>query len=231
MGALLADLRHALRMMRRSPGFTAVAVAALALGIGANTGIFSVIDKVLLQPLPYPDAGRIMRLGRQYPGGVSYSNSIPKYMVWRHNNTIFSAMALYDQGGPGLNLSTGGLPEQVKGVHVSKDYFKVFGILPARGRTFSAQEDSPNGPKAAIISNSLWQSHFGGDPDILGKTIILNSEPYPVVGIMPPNFIPDPPAQVWIPLQADPNSTNQGHYLAAAARLMPGVTIAEAGLR
>ncbi|MGH9622393.1 MAG: ABC transporter permease, partial [Bryobacteraceae bacterium] len=228
MGSLFADLRHALRMMRRSPGFTAVAVAALALGIGANTGIFSVIDKVLLQPLPYPDAGRIMRLGRKYPGGVGYSNSIPKYMVWRHNNTVFSAMTLYDQGGPGLNLSTGGLPEQVKGVHVSKDYFKVFGILPVRGRTFTAQEDSPNGPKAAIVSNSLWQSQFGGDPHMLGKIIILNGEPYPVVGIMPPHFIPDPPAQIWIPLQADPNSTNQGHYLAAAARLKPGITIEQA---
>lgn len=227
MGSLLADLRHALRMMRRNPGFTAVAIAALALGIGANTGIFSVIDKVLLEPLPYPDAGRIVRLGRKFPGGVGYSNSIPKYMAWRHND-VFSAMALYDQGGPGLNLSTGDRPQQIKGVHVSKDYFNVFGIMPFRGRTFNVQEDSPNGPKAAIISNSLWKSHFGGDPGILGKTIVLNGEPYPVIGIMPPHFIPDPPAEVWIPLQADPNSTNQGHYLAAAARLKPGITIEQA---
>jgi putative ABC transport system permease protein len=227
MGALTADVRHALRMMRRSPGFTAVAVTALALGIGANTGIFSVIDKVLLDPLPYPDAGRIMRLGRKYPGGEGYSNSIPKYMVWRHND-VFSSMTLYDQQGPGLNLSTGDRPEQVKGAHISKDYFKVFGILPFMGRTFSTQEDSPHGPKAAIISDKLWKSRFGGDPQVLGKIIVLNGEPYPIIGVMPASFVPNPPAEIWIPLQADPNSTNQGHYLAAAARLKRGVTIGEA---
>ncbi len=227
MGVLLADIRQSLRIMRRSPGFTAVAIVALALGIGANTGIFSVVDKVLLEPLPYPDAGRIMRIGRQFPQGEGYSNSIPKYMVWRQND-VFSAMAIYDQEGPGLNLSTGDRPQQVKGAHVSKDYFKVFGVMPFMGRTFTDQEDSPNGPKAAIISERLWKSHFGADPKILGKTIILNSEPYPIVGIMPDDFVPNPPSDVWIPLQADPNSKNQGHYLAVAARLKPGVTIEQA---
>lgn len=227
MESLVADVRQALRMMRKSPGFTAVAIAALALGIGANTGIFSVVNKVLLQPLPYPQPDRLVKLGRKYPQGAGYSNSIPKYMVWRHND-VFSAMTLYDQGGPGLNLSTGDRPEQVKGIHISADYFKVFGISPMRGRTFTSLEDSPNGPKAAIISEKLWRSHFGSDPHIIGKTILLNGDVYPVVGLMPRNFVPDPPADVWIPLQADPNSTNQGHYLAAAARLKPGVTLEEA---
>jgi predicted permease len=227
MDSLVADIRQSLRMMRKNPGFTVVAVAALALGIGANTGIFSVVNKVLLQPLPYPQPDRLVKLGRKYPQGYGYSNSIPKYMVWRHND-VFSAMTLYDQGGPGLNLSTGDRPEQVKGIHVSADYFKVFGIGPIRGRTFTSLEDSPNGPKAAIISEKLWRSHFGSDPHIIGKTILLNGDPYPVVGLMPDSFVPDPPADVWIPLQADPNSTNQGHYLAAAARLKPGVTLEQA---
>ena len=227
MESLLADVRQSLRLLRKNPGFTTVAVAALALGIGANTGIFSVINKVILEPLPYPQPDRMVKLGRKYPDGVGYSNSIPKYMVWRHND-VFSAMAIYDQGGPGLNLTIGDRPEQVKGIHISADYFKVFGASPLRGRYFSAQEDAPNGPKAAIITEKLWRTRFANDPQILGKNIQLNGEPYPVIGIMPDSFVPDPPADVWIPLQADPASTNQGHYLSVAARLKPGITIEQA---
>ncbi|MBV9761542.1 MAG: ABC transporter permease [Acidobacteriaceae bacterium] len=227
METLVGDARQALRMLRKNPTFTAIAVAALALGIGANTGIFSVIDKVMLQPLPYPEPDRIMMLGRSYPQGNGYSNSIPKYMVWRQNN-VFSAMALYDFAGPGMNITDGDRPQQVKGVHISADYFKVFGIGPAMGRGFTSAEDSPNGPKAAVISEKLWRSHFGGAENILGKTLLLNGEPYPIVGVMPARFAPDPPADVWIPIQADPNSTNQGHYLNVAARLKPGVTVQQA---
>lgn len=227
MESLAADVRQALRLMRKSPAFTAIAVAALALGIGANTGIFSVIDKVMLQPLPYPEPNRIMRIGRKFPQGEGYSVSIPKYMVWRQNN-VFSTMALYDFSGPGMNITDGDRPQQVKGVHVSADYFKVFGIGPAIGRTFTASEDAPNGPKAAIISDKLWKSHFGADPDILKRTVSLNGEPYSIVGVMPAKYSPDPPADVWIAMQADPNSTNQGHYLSLAGRLKPGVTLEEA---
>jgi putative ABC transport system permease protein len=227
MEKLFADTRQSIRLLRKSPGFTAVAVAAIALGIGANTGIFSVVDKVLLQPLPYPEPDNLMRLGRKYTNGEGYSNSIPKYMAWRNNN-VFASMALYDQQGPGLNLSGGDRPQQIKGVHTSADYFKVFGISPMRGRTFSALEDTPNGPKAALISEKLWRTHFGADTDILNRTITLNGEAYPVVGIMPASFIASPPAEVWIPLQADPNSANQGHYLSAAGRLKTGVTLERA---
>lgn len=227
MESLWADIRHSLRIIGKNPGFSAVAIAALALGIGANTGIFSVVSKVMLEPLPYPEPDRIVKVGRKYPGGYGWSNSVPKYMVWR-NNDVFSAMAIYDSGGPGLNLSTGDRPQQVKGIHISADYFKVFGVSPIRGRGFTSLEDSPNGPRAALISETLWRSHFGGDPQILGRTITLNGEPYPVVGIIGASFVADPPADVWIPLQADPNSTNQGHYLLIAARLKPGVTVEQA---
>lgn len=227
MESVVADVRQSLRMLRKNPGFTTVAVAALALGIGANTGIFSVINRVILEPLPYSEPDRLVKLGRKFPEGNGYSNSIPKYMAWRHNH-VFSTMAIYDQGGPGLNLSNGDRPEQVKGIHISADYFKVFGASPLRGRYFSASEDSPNGPKAAIVSQKLWRSHFASDPRIIGKTIVLNGEPYPIIGVMPASFVPDPPAEVWIPLQADPASTNQGHYLSVAARLKPGVTLEQA---
>lgn len=189
--------------------------------------IFSVVDKVMLEPLPYPQPERIMKIGRKFPQGTGYSISIPKYMVWRSNN-VFSAMTIYDFSGPGMNLTDGDRPLQIKGVHISADYFKVFGIGPAIGRTFTATEDAPNGPKAALISDKLWKTHFGSDPNILNRRLLLNGEPYPIVGVLPPNFSPDPPADVWISMQADPNSTNQGHYLNVAGRLKPGVTVEQA---
>ena len=229
MGSFLSDLRHSIRLLIKTPGFSAVAIAALALGIGANTAIFSVVNAVLLQPLPYPEPDRIMRIQRVYKSGdISPSTSIPKYMAWKQNNQTFDAMALYDFSGPGLNLGSGDRPQPVKGIHVSEEYFRVFGVSPAQGRTFLPQEDQPGGPKAAILSNTLWQTRFASDPAVVGKPIILGGDPYTVVGILPSSFSPDPPADVFIPMQADPNSANQGHYLLAAGRLKPGVTIEQA---
>src|SRR3984885_2845650 len=224
---LWQDIRQAVRTLRSDPGFTLVAIAALTIGIGANTSIFSVVDKVLLQPLPYRDPDSIVQLGRKFPLGVSYTISIPKYMVWRDND-VFSSMALYDLEGPGFNIDTGDFPEQVKGAHVSAGYFTAFGVSPIVGRALSQTEDLPNGPKAALISENLWRSHFGSDAQILTRTINLNSLPYPVVGVIPARFAAKPDAEVWIPLQADPHSINQGHFLQIAARLRPGVSISQA---
>jgi putative ABC transport system permease protein len=227
METLLADLRYALRTGRRNIGFTAIALAALALGIGANTAIFTVVDAVLLQPLPYPQPDRIMKLGRQERTGVGYSNSIPKYMAWRQND-VFDALALYDFGALAMNVGSSTPPQTVKGLHVSGDYFKVFGVSPVAGRAFSQAEDLPNGPAVAVISHGVWQARYGGASEVLGQPILLNGVPYTVVGILPKGFQPDPEADVWIPLQADPNSTNHGHYLNVAGRLKPGVTVAAA---
>jgi len=229
MSAFTSDLRHSIRLLMKTPGFTGVAIGALAIGIGANTAIFSVVNTVLLQPLPYPEPDRIMRVQRVYKsGGVSSSTSIPKYFAWKKNNQTFDSMALYDFSGPGLNLGEGDRPEQVKGIHVSAEYFRVFGVAPARGRTFLEQEDQPGGPKVAVLSDSLWRSRFGADASLIGKPIILGGDPTTVVGILPPSFHSDPPADVFIPMQADPNSANQGHYLLVAGRLKPGATIQEA---
>ena len=224
---LWQDIRQAVRTLRNDPGFTLVALTAVAIGIGANTSIFSVVDKVLLQPLPYRDPESIVQLGRRFPDGVLFTASIPKYMVWRDNN-VFSSMALYDLEGPGFNIDSGDFPEQVKGAHVSAGYFTVFGVSPLIGRAFNQAEDLPNGPKAALISENLWRSHFGSDAQILARTINLNSLPYPVVGVIPLRFAAKPDAEVWIPLQADPHSINQGHFLQVAARLRPGVSISQA---
>ncbi len=227
MSSLLSDLRHSVRVLTGNPGFTAVAVAALALGIGANTAIFSVVNAVLLAPLPYPESDRIMRIDRGFKGqsdGGS-SVSIPKFMAWKKANQSFAAMALYDFSGPGLNLGAGDRPQQVKGIHVSAEYFQVFGASPSYGRTFLAQEDQPNGPKAAVLSNDVWRTRFGSDPAIVGKPILLGGDSYIVVGILPASFHSDPPADVFLAMQADPNSIDQAHYLLAAGRLKPSATL------
>jgi predicted permease len=224
MENLIADLRQALRVFWKSPGFTAIAIAALALGIGANTAIFSVINVVLLKPLPYAEPGRLMQLGRLFPNGVGNSASIPKFNTWKKND-VFEAITAYDFAGPGMNIGAGDRPEQVKGIHVSAEYFRVFGAAPAIGRTFTAQEDLPGGPKVAVLSYTLWKDRFAADPGLMGRSIDIGGEPTTVVGIMPAAFQSDPPADIFIPLQADPNSVNQGHYLLVAGRLKPGVTL------
>jgi putative ABC transport system permease protein len=228
MRTLAADLRYAWRMMQSSPAFTAIAVAALALGIGANTAIFTVVNAVLLRPLPYPQPDRIMRLGRKYLNGVGYSNSIPKYNVWRHND-VFEALALYGDSGPAANLGSGDRPNEVKTARVSREYFQVFGVAPLMGRVFNDAEDLPNGPPAAVIAYNLWQTRLGGGSQIVGSSILLNKQPYTVVGVLPKDFQPEPAGvEIWVPQQADPNSANQGHYLAVAGRLKPGVTLEQA---
>jgi putative ABC transport system permease protein len=225
MGNFLADLRHSIRVLLNSPGFTTIAIAALALGIGANTAIFSVVNTVLLQPLPYTEPDRIMRVERSYPQGAGPSSSIPKFMAWKKNNQVFDAMTIYDFQSLGLNLGSGDRPEQVHGIHVSRDYFRVFGVSPELGRTFLPQEDLPGAAKAAIITNDLWKTRLAGDPSLLGRHLLLAGDPYTVVGILPASFHPDPPADIFIPMQADPNSINQGHYLLVAGRLKPGITV------
>ncbi len=223
-----ADVRYGLRMMRSNPGFTAVAVAALALGIGANTAIFTVVNAVVLKPLPYPHPERIVRLGRKYPDGFGDSNSIPKYMVWRHND-VFEAMTIYPDSGPAVNLGAGDRPNEVKAGSASKDYFQVFGVTPLLGRTFTEAEDLPGGPPAVVLTYAIWQSRLGGDPSIIGRSILLNKRPYTVVGVLPKGFESEPEGlDLWTPLQADPQSTNQGHYLSVAARLKPDVSLEKA---
>src|SRR5579862_2010262 len=149
MSSLISDLRHAFRVLIANPGFTTVAVAALALGMGANTAIFSVVNAVLLAPLPYPHSDRILRIQRAFQGSNDGDSvSIPKFMAWKKANQTFQSMALYDQSGPGMNLGSGDRPEQIKGIHVSAEYFDVFGVAPSIGRSFLPQEDLPHGPKA-----------------------------------------------------------------------------------
>jgi putative ABC transport system permease protein len=228
MGTLAFDLKYALRMFRQSPGFIAAAVSALALGIGANTAIFSVVNTVLLKPLAFPEPDRIVALMTSGPQGNFAVASVPKYNTWRRQTQVLEDVSAYDQGGPGLNLSGGDRPEQVQGIHVSCEFFHLFGAQAALGRTFTRAEDRPGGANVVVLSNGLWQRRFGGDPAITGKAIVLGGELYSVIGVLAPNFAFDPPADIYLPFQADPNSTNQGHYFRAAARLKPGVSLSAA---
>jgi predicted permease len=225
---LIGDMKYAVRILWRSPAFAATAIAALALGIGANTAIFSVVNAVLLQPLSYPQPDRLVALERHFPEGNGDSVSIPKFTTWREQTLVFQAVAAYDFAGPGINLTGGDRPEQVKGIHASASYFEVVGAPVVLGRVYTAEEDRPGGPQVLVISNGLWRSRYGSDPAIIGKTIELTGEPYQIIGVLGSRFKTDPPADVWLPLQPDLNSTNQGHYLLCAARLRPGVTLAQA---
>jgi putative ABC transport system permease protein len=225
---LLQDIRYAFRVLRRSPGFTATAIAALALGIGANTAIFTVVNTVLLQPLAYPQPDRLVQLELSNAEGNGNVTSIPKYTIWREQTQVFQDVAAYDEGGPGVNLTGGDRPEQLKGVHVSASFFPLFGASMAAGRAFSADEDRPGGARLVVLGNGLWRRRFAADPNIVGKNIELGGEPYLVTGVLAATFTSDPPSDIYLPLQADPNSTDQAHYLRSAARLKPGVTLAQA---
>ncbi len=227
MGDFRNDLKYSLHMLIANPAFTFAAVAALALGIGANTAIFSVVDTVLLKPLTYPDADRIVRFMNTSPNGSGTSSSPVNFNTWRAQTGVFQDVAAYDFGGPGFNL-TGEVPEQVHGIHVSADYFRLFGAPVLLGRTFTPQEDSPNGGNVVVISYGFWQRKFGGNPKIVGTTVSLSNESYTIVGVLGKSFFTDPQADLWVPFQIDPDSTNKGHYFFAAGRLKPGVTVAQA---
>ncbi len=227
MGDFRSDLKYSLRMLITHPAFTVTAIAALALGIGANTAIFSVVDTVLLKPLTYPDAGRIVRFMNTSPDGSGTSSSPVNFNFWKAQTSVFQDVAAYDFGGPGFNL-TGDVPEQVRGLHVSQNYFRLFGAHVLLGRTFTPQEDSPNGGNVVVLSYGFWQRRFGGNKKIVGSAISLSNQAYTVVGVLGRSFETDPSADLWVPFQIDPNSTNQGHYFNVAGRLKPGVTLAQA---
>jgi len=219
--------RFAIRTLRKNPAFTLIAVFALALGIGANTAIFTVVDRVLLRPLAYDHADRLVNIARKFKTGDSPSMSIPKFAAIREA-TLLEAAAVYDFMGPGMNLSGAGHPEQVKGIHVSEAYFRMLGVAPVMGRTFSVEEDRPGGPRVTVLTNGLWKRRFGGDPGMIGRAIRLNSEPFTVIGVMGPGFAGEPETDLFLAEQADLNSTNQGHFLFVGARRKPGVTIEQA---
>ena len=222
------DLRFALRALAKTPGFTLIAILVIAVGIGVNTAVFSVINTVLLKPLAYPDPQSLVQLMNASPRGSFPGANIPKFNIWHQQSTIFERVAAYDFGGAGLNLTGGDHPEQVQGIHVSADYFALFGAPLAAGRTFTAAEDSPNGGHVVVLSYGLWKRRFGGNPEIVGSTVQLDGQPYLIVGVIGRGFVTDTPADLWVPFQFDLNSLDMAHYFTVAARLKPGIALTQA---
>jgi len=222
------DLRFALRSLARTPGFTAITLFVIAVGIGVNTAVFSVIDALLLKPLTYPDPQALVQIVLKTNQGPFAAASVPMFALWQQQSGIFEQVAAYDWGGSGANLTGGDQPEQVQAIHVSKDYFPLFGAPVLEGRTFTAAEDSPNGGRVTVLSYGLWKQRYGGDPKIVGTNIQIDGQPYQVVGVIGRGFVTDAPVDLWLPDQFDLNSHEMVVNFTAVARLKPGVSLAQA---
>jgi predicted permease len=232
MGALIEqvwlDVRYAARMLRKNPGFTAIVVITLALGIGVNTAIFSLVDGILLRPLPYEQPDRLVRLvqSQRQLGLDAWNLSQATFTSLRDNTHSLEAVAAYSTSG--ANLTGDGDPERVSIGTVSADFFKVLGLPPALGRTFRAGEDTPGNNGVCVISFGFWQRRFAGDPNIIGRSLNLSSTAIEVVGVMPAGFsFPRPETEIWIPLALNPTRTAP-YFLKAIARLASGVSPSEA---
>ncbi|HTT57234.1 MAG TPA: ABC transporter permease, partial [Opitutaceae bacterium] len=225
---LLQDFRYAGRTLRKSPGFTLVAVATLGLSLGANTAIFSYINAVLLQPLPYPGADRIVRVLESPPGGGRNGISTLNFLDWQKQNACFEYLAA--QTGGNVSLTGVDEPIQIPGARVSARFFDVFGLKAALGRTFLDGEDQVGRDHEVVLSDALWRSQFGSDRTLVGRTIRLDGEAYTVVGVLPAGtpFERGYP-RLWRPLAFKPeNMTRNFHWMGAIGRLKPGVTLGQA---
>jgi putative ABC transport system permease protein len=231
LGDLSQDLGYGLRMLLKNPGFTVVAVIALALGIGANSAIFSVVNTVLLRPLPYQDPDRLVMVWEDNTKG-GYPRDTPaaaNYIDWRDQNQVFEGMAAV--ADMSFNLTGTGEPERIDGRRVSANLFPLLGVQPQIGRAFLPEEDQPGGNRVVVMSHGLWQRRFGSDANITSKSLTLNGESYTVVGVMPPQFqFPGGEDELWVPLAlTSQEAANRGrHYLQVLARMKPGVTLEQA---
>jgi predicted permease len=230
----LQDISYAWRVVKRSPGFTFFATLTIALGLGANAAIFSLVDGVLLKSFTYPEPERIVQLWEKPPRGLRNGISGANYIDWSRQSQSFDAMAAqtgttmsYSPSGPGASGASE--PRSLRAAVVSAPYFDVFGTRPALGRTFAPGEDQPGREKVTVISHRLWMSLFGGDPALVGRDIILNGDPYTVIGVMPGNSeFNRRSSDLWVPLAFQPNPARDYHYLSAVARLKPGVSLEQA---
>jgi putative ABC transport system permease protein len=221
-------LRLTIRFLGRTPGFTSIALLVIALGIGVNTAVFSVVDAVILKPLTYPDPQALVQLVTTSDREPIPVASIPEYNIWQQQSTIFQQVAGYGWGGAGMNLSGGDRPEQVLGIHATAGYFALLGAPVVAGRTFTASEDSPNGGHVVVLSYGLWKRRFGANPNIVGSTIKLDDQSWLVVGVIGRDFVTDTPVDLWIPFQFDLNSRGMARNFNVVARLKPGITAAQA---
>ncbi|HEY6186737.1 MAG TPA: ABC transporter permease [Pyrinomonadaceae bacterium] len=229
MATLWQDLRYGFRMLLKSPGFTAVTILALALGIGANSAIFSVVNAVLLKPLPFSTAERLVFISEWSQQVQNMSVSYPNFTDWRDQNRSFEQLAAFR--GAGLILTGAGEPERLDGREVSASFFPVLGTNPALGRNFAPAEDQPGGNRTAIISHGFWQRRFGANPSIIGQPVMLNNESYTIIGVLPRDFEWQAPVDVFVPigLGADKMQDRGNHPgIYVVGLLKPGVTVEQA---
>src|SRR5215469_1000227 len=239
MNGLLEDLRYAVRQLRKTPAFAVLGTTVLALGIASTTGIFSVVDSVLLHSLTYPDSDRILNVSTaQLRTGIAGGAVSPAdYLDWAAQNNVFSFMAA-SRGWP-VNASTGDRAERLRSTVTSGDFFSLFGGRPLLGRTLSRQDSTPGNDHVVVLGYGIWTRLFGGDHGLIGHDISINGAPYTVVGVMPANFVPDGYGELWLPSHwgvppnllrpdEDPRSSRDSHYLDVWARLKPGVSLSRA---
>ena len=230
MSTLVSDLRHGARLLFKNPGFAAIAILALALGLGANTAIFSLVDRLLIRPLPFGDPSRLVMVWED-ASFISFPRNTPavaNFVDWKKQNQVFTDMAA--TRGRSASLTGDGSPEQILGRGVTANLFDVLAVKPLLGRTFTDQEDHA-GEHLVVIAYGLWQSRYGADPNIIGRDILMNGIKTTVIGVMPPDFIfPNRLARYWEPAHFTPRDWNNrgSHYLNVIARLKPGVTVARA---
>jgi predicted permease len=228
------DLRYGARMLLAKPGFTLITIITLALGIGANTTIFSVINSLLLKPFPFHEAERLVLVWASQVNDPESRNlaSAPNFQDWQRQNDVFTNMAFFDSGGSGYNLAGSGEPERVSGVRVSAGFFEVLGIKPQLGRTFLPDEETPGKHRVIVISDGLWRSRYAADPDLVGKAIKVEGEDFTVIGVMPPEFAFQfwgGARQLWIPvLYTKGDYDRDSNSFVTIARLKPDVTLEQA---
>jgi putative ABC transport system permease protein len=227
------DLGFAFRKLRQSPAFTLIAVITLALGIGANTAIFSIVNAVLLRPLPYPNADRIMVLNESSGPGQDYSVALPDYFDWRNENMVFEHLAATHKESRNLSGIPGRDPERVSCASVTRNFFNIIGLPPELGRTFSQDEDKVGAPPVAVISDRLWRRVFNADPSVLGRSITLHDQNYTVTGVMPPQMTSPQDTDAWLSMMRRSNNPawmDRSHHpmIYVWGKLKPGVTVDQA---
>ena len=231
MGSLLQDLRYGLRVLAKSPGLMIVAVLALALGMGANTAIFSVVNAVLLRPLPYRDAERLATLYETDARQESFFPAAPaNFLAWKAGARSFEDLAALSNKGWSVNLTGAGEPERLQGFQVTANFFPLLGAQAAHGRTFLPEEDRPGGPQVVVLGHGFWQRRFAADPAVVGRTLTINGQGYSVVGVMPADFQVYQKADLWAPVAFDAKeeANADDHYLFVMGRLKPGATVEQA---
>ena len=232
METLLRDIRYGIRSLLKRPGFTAVALIALALGIGANTAIFSLVNAVLLRPLPFAEPDRLVWVfGNIRNGGNRASVSPLDFLDYRKQNTTFEEFAAQFSFPLALNLTGNGEPERLTGAAVTGNYFQALGVKAALGRTFQLENENPGSDQVAVLSYGLWQKRFGGDPAIVNKTVTLDGKKIEVMGVMPQDFSFPQTAELWVPINFDLSEDmkqRKAHFMRPIGKLKPGVTLAQA---